>query len=837
MTVAIEQTTDTANRLLAEVVRPMLPVLLVPLGLIWAAMLITERMAWHNQALEPVIPAVISLASMTGWWFSRKPGQQSQQSQQGKLRVASASLVNRLAPSAINKLLMAAAIFCFAAALGCSYWRGVDSMLAHVSKAQPTQLMCRIISDPSPSGYSTMSIASVCLDNGMSFRCRLFWPDGDVPAYGCFVQVTGCVRQLNDKQEFLYRQGIVCSFSVSSIDQQFFETDLLGRTAAFRQQRYQLLTTDGGKSGWLLSGVLLGNSSEFNQCFSAEAFRVTGLSHLVAVSGSHLAVIASLLVWAMRKLKLSTWVEILVLVLLIGTYVVLTAVQPSALRSALMMVFLQGSRLLGRRAHSPSALTATACVMILVHPPTVFSLGFWLSVFAVFGIGVFLPLVSAWFESASALFLRKGVGDEPVQSKRINNLIKRYLVEPVALSLTAQFATLPLTIPVFACITLISLPANLLVTPLISMMLLIGLPGLTLAGFLPPVQVAMVGLLHLISSLTCFLAESLARFRFASAPVSTSLPLCLIVTFGFAALLYWFWPEPSRRRWQLLGVSLSALLVFMSWQALKPRPAELVILDVGQGDALLIREGRITILIDTGADATALRQALARNQVYSLDALILTHLDNDHCGALAALSGTVQPDMVYFAAGLLSEQADSSAISNAIELVGSSRVGEIAAGDTLQLSTRFELVILLPQHPVRLGGNADCIVAALNYDYEADGVVDLSVLLTADAEADILQAITRTYPELRFIAIKVAHHGSKAAVDLGQITDWACQVAIISVGLNNRYGHPAAQTLATLAAADVEVYRTDELGDIHIRFTADGLVISYPDRASLLWVF
>ena len=801
---------------LVSVTRPMVPYLLLPLLLIWAALAAAERFVWLGASLPPWLFAVVGFVLLGLSQVVAVPK-----------KFEKIKLVQKL-PSLMSRLALLSLSF----ALGLGNWSSVSDQRALLEQNSPTELTARVISDPQLGSISTASIVEIRTTDGESYRCRIFWPRQDiVPAYGSTVTVLGSFRPLSEYQEFLFRQGIVGSFSAKAISSSYFAESLLGRIAKYRADRNDLLSKGETSGDQLLSGVLLGNASKFNAGNTGEAFRITGLSHLVAVSGSHLAAIASMLVVMLRRFKLTSAVEVFTLSVLVVCYVLLTAVQPSALRAASMLFMLQSSRLVGKRAHAASAVTTTACLMILIQPATVFSLGFWLSVFAVFGIAVYLPLCLAWLQSAMAVFGGSKLSLSNAKTKKLEH----YLLEPMALSIVAQLSTLPLAVPVFATVSLIALPANLLVAPLITLMLIIGLPGLVLSSLIPPLEQPVVMILRVLAKLICWLAESLARIPSASTPCDVQFWFCLCFAVVLAAWLYRYWPLPTTKRLKALGATALLLAVLFTALALRPHPAEMIVLDIGQGDAIIVRDGNNTILIDTGPDPTRLRRALARNQVGSLDALILSHLDSDHTGALSALSGTVQPGAIYFASGLLEARPDAVAITDALSIVGSDSLFGLMAGDTLILSEHMNLSVLLPLNSVSNGDNDDSLVLSLNY-IENDEQLLYRVLLTGDAEAQTLAVICWRYSDLRFVAMKVAHHGSRQATSYEQLVFWDCEIALISVGADNHYGHPNSETLQTLTEANVSIYRTDELGDIHIRFTTHGLDIHYSNN-NFLWSY
>jgi competence protein ComEC len=342
---------------------------------------------------------------------------------------------------------------------------------------------------------------------------------------------------------------------------------------------------------------------------------------------------------------------------------------------------------------------------------------------------------------------------------------------------------------------------------------------------LGPVGPVLLGLLCSIADVADFLAILCSRIPFACLAVSLELVFCLIVGLCLATLLYLSWPQPSRRTTsRALAVAFATLVLAIATTFL-PALAQVVVLDVGQGDAILVRSGLAAVLIDTGPSDSALLNALARQRITHLDAVVITHLDVDHCGALEALNGTVSVGRVFFAEGLPAAQASDATFSTAAFLVGEGKIGELGLGDSLNLGDAMKLVMVWPRAPAVKGGNEESICFALEYDADRDSRPEARMLLTGDAEAPQLAGILSAAGETGFDALKVGHHGSRDAVTPRQLEEMGCRFAMISVGADNRYGHPTPETLAVLDDAGVRIYRTDLNGDIRILFSAERLSV------------
>jgi competence protein ComEC len=554
--------------------------------------------------------------------------------------------------------------------------------------------------------------------------------------------------------------------------------------------------------------MVLGDSRALDNTETARNFKITGLAHLIAVSGSHLAVIAVMLAWALERTSARRWFKTLLLVAFLAVYVVLTGFQPSAIRAAIMASVGALSFAAKRRRHTPSLLCAAALAMLVIDPANTFDVGYWLSVFAVLGISLFYPL------ARSLLSIKKWFYDN-------------YVAQPAALTIVAQAATLPLSAAFFGMLSLVSPLANLLAAPFATIIVGGGIFALMLNQFYDPLAMLLIQAVCAVADAMIMLVNWLASLPVVATPFFMELPLAIGVAVFAGATIYIFWRRISKKVCTtMLAIVLVFALVGAAWaqNAIAPK---LIMLSIGQGDAILVRDGPSTVLVDTGPSDTALLKALARQGVKRLDAVVLTHLDDDHAGALDALYGVVDTDTVYIADGLLDSTRASPMRQEAQKLTGEPDALTLARGDMLNISSALSAQVVWPQAPALEGANEESICLLLRYDCNGDGVPEFQSLLMGDAEQEELAQILASEQIGEVAVFKVGHHGSTDAVRASQLVQLNSKIALISAGENNRFGHPTAATLNELAQAQVEVFRTDQSGDITVSFTPTAIDVSY----------
>ncbi|TIC83998.1 ComEC/Rec2 family competence protein [Nocardioides sp. GY 10127] len=546
----------------------------------------------------------------------------------------------------------------------------------------------------------------------------------------------------------------------------------------------------------LVPALVNGDDSGLSQDVQAD-FAATGLTHLLAVSGTNLTLVVGLLVWVARLLGVrGRWLGVVGAAGIVG-FVLLARTEPSVLRAAAMgavgLVALgpDGGRRAGR------ALGAAVLVLLLLDPGLATSAGFALSTLATGGI---VWLAPAWRDALRA-WLPAGVA------------------EAVAVPTAAQLACTPVVAAISGQVSLVAVGANLLAEPLVAPATVLGLLGGLLCLVHPALGRPVGTVATWCVAVVVQVAHRGADLPLAAVDWGTSGAALLLLTVLTVAVARW---GPVLVRRPVPGASAALVLVLVTVVPL-PRPGWppdgwlLVACDVGQGDALVLASGEgEAVVVDAGPDPTAVDDCLDDLGVERVPLLVLTHFHADHVDGVAGVLDGREVGQVEVT-WLLDPPGGVEEVAAAVAGVP---VRTAAAGEVQQVGdVRLQTLWPLPADPAAGPGDGstanDASVVLLA---ETHG---LRLLLTGDVEPPGQEALARAYPDLRVDVLKVPHHGSSHQ-DLELLTGLGARIAVVSVGADNDYGHPAASVVEALDAAGAAVLRTDEDGDVAVVTTGSG---------------
>lgn len=553
----------------------------------------------------------------------------------------------------------------------------------------------------------------------------------------------------------------------------------------------------------LVAGAVCGSTRAMSERGLDDLFATCGVSHLVAVSGGHLVLIASVLTRALERTGIGVRARLVTLLVLTGAFVAFCGAPDSAVRSWAMSLASSASVLAGRRTHPLSSASVVALLMALWEPGVTGRLGYLLSVASVCGICLLGPYVRYLLR---VLFSAPRLRSPRVGGSRVLRSMGSSALDALSMTLVAQLVTAPLTCPAFGTLSLVAPLANVVLSPLFSALLVLGMAA-SLAAFAPPLQAALLFCCEVVGMPLVSGARALAALPGACVAVSVSEGPALLALLAVVCGLLALWPRVSRRALLLGGAAVAALALawHVRWRYLAP--ARVCVLDVGQADAVLVSDGSAAVLVDTGLGEEVL-PALARNNVRHLDAVVLTHLHDDHVGGLEAVLGAYGVRRVVVAEGV--DVGDCGV-----------PVTEVSSGDSLFVGG-FRLDVLWPVDPVDGLENEDSLVIAVSYD---EGDESLTALLTGDAEAPVLEALRADGRLDRVDLLKVGHHGSEASVTAEVAELLEPGVSVASAGEGNRYGHPDPVCIGTLEGAGSVFLCTIEAGDVCVEPGREGPLV------------
>ena len=536
----------------------------------------------------------------------------------------------------------------------------------------------------------------------------------------------------------------------------------------------------------LARGFVLGDDEGVDAA-TEEDFRRAGLSHLLAVSGQNVTLLALLAMPLLGALGVPLRERLFWVLALIAVYVPVAGAGPSIQRAGVMGALGLLATLGGRRTSRFYALAVAALVTLAIDPEIAADVGWQLSFAAVLGI---LLLATP---------LRERIGTRLGPGRW-----RRALAEGVAATVAATLATAPLIAFHFETLSTTTLIANVLALPAVAPAMWLGMctAGLAQVPGLPlePLN----GLNSLLLAYVAQVAEWCAAPPWAELRVhldGTGLALAYL-GLGAALAICRRWPRAVLAVAACAGACWLPLPSFGGAAVEPPQGLRVTVLDVGQGDAILLQPAHAgAVLVDGGPPGEGLTRKLEEAGVEDLGAIVVTHDQSDHAGGIEELWGEIPVSRFFFDRARPGLIAAASAAGAAPE--------RIAAGSELR-SGGLRLRVLWPP-PELLGAASageDPNRLALVIEARWRG---FTMLLTADAEAEAVPLATGPVDVL-----KVAHHGSDDAGLAELLERTRPRLAVISVGAGNPYGHPTPATVATLARHRVPTLRTDEEGSIAI---------------------
>lgn len=542
-----------------------------------------------------------------------------------------------------------------------------------------------------------------------------------------------------------------------------------------------------GDAANLVSGLAIGIDQGLSDSFLVN-MKATGLTHLTAVSGANCAIVLAAFWFIGKRLRLGRNARFIASVTALLGYVELVGPQASVLRAAFMMTTVLAALEFGRRVWVPAALGLGSAILLVCDPWLVADYGFWLSVLATLGLVILTPALTKWFEL--------------------------HFPKPLAIGLAATIAAQLWCLPLLATLqggfTTYSILANLLSEPIVAPITLLGLLASFFGPWFPLLGNLFMTMGFWLAGWIVFVANSLSQVPGSLLELPTNLSgLFLIVLFVLATSI-----AILNRKFAALLMSATLTLVWAgsSVGAMVPKLAwpirnwDVVACDVGQGDSLVIQNNGKFAVIDVGKDPELVDQCLDRLGVTRIDLLVLTHFDFDHVGGLSGAERgrtidlalispfpEVRPEAIFM-------KRELAKVAAHVVEAGLGLSGDLAGLNWNVFSS--------------LGQGADSAnQGSLGIRFEnREMVVYTMADLDERAQSNAVGSVS---PSTKPTIVKVSHHGSAdQSPEFYQRIN--AEVALISVGVGNSYGHPTSRILKILNELGARVFRTDKQGSISL---------------------
>ena len=542
----------------------------------------------------------------------------------------------------------------------------------------------------------------------------------------------------------------------------------------------------------LLTGDRSGLSYETRNQMS-----VAGISHVVAVSGLHVSLIVGLVqLLCLRRRRLASVVSIAAMLF----FAAMLGFPASVVRAVVMNSMLLLAPLLRRENDAPTALGFALLLLLMENPWAVADVSLQLSFGATAGIVLWARPLQRWQE-------KKFLSERFRKRHRCLTRLARGMFSIQAMSLSASVFTTPLVAYYFGTVSLIAPVTNLLLLTLIGYLFTCACAGVLLSFLWMPLGKIATRCLDWAVRLVLTVIRALSKIPFA-AVYTQSEYICLWLAAAYVLLAVFLIGRFRCKRvfCAAVAASLACAVAF----SMLPERAQLVytMLDVGQGQCILLQAGGVTAVVDCGGSyAEDAGEQLARRLLMQgrtqIDFLVLTHYDEDHAGGTEQLLSRIRVGSL-FAPDLEDENGLRERVITAAQRAGTS-VNLVTADVTVE----FPGGVLQIFAPMKGGADNDGISALMS-------VQEYDILITGDMDMQSEQLLVLRHG-LRDIEVLVAgHHGAKSSTGNALLQTVQPELVLISVG-KNFYGHPSAEVLQRIEDAGALVLRTDELGDIEIK--------------------
>ena len=638
--------------------------------------------------------------------------------------------------------------------------------------------------------------------NGKSYDVRVYLDEDRVIVPGDRVEGIFRLRYTADsgEREATYHQGkgiFLLAYQQEEITVTAGKLRLWDYPAIWRYKIIDLIDSAfPADTAGFAKALLLGDTTDLTYRQDRD-FQVSGLRHVVAVSGLHVSILFAIIHMLFGRQRVLNAIFGIPLLLVFAAVAGFT---PSIVRACIMQGLMLLALLVNKEYDPPSALSFAVLVILAVNPRVITSVSLQLSVGCM--IGIF-----AFSEPLRQYFLSFGKLKEKSKGKNLRARLIRWLTGSVAVTLSAMAVTTPLCAIYFGMISLVGIVANLLTLWVISFIFYGIMITCAASAIWAPLGQGVAWLISWPIRYVLGISGVLADFPFAAVYTDSVYIVCWLIL-SYVLLVVFFLLK--RKNPGIAAGAISTLLLVcigLSWLEPNLDETRVSVIDVGQGQSILLQQGEKRYLVDCGGvhagiTADTVANFLLSQGIFRLDGVILTHYDADHAGSVLNLLTSVSADKLY-----IPDTYDSNGIRECMEATHPDSISLVKK--TMDIKLDGGRIIL---YPAEAGVNDNESSVCILFQTQ-----NCDILITGDrSKAGEKMLLEQTkLPEVELLV--VGHHGSNTATSYELLLAAKPQAAVISVGADNPYGHPRQEVLDRLSMFCKQIYRTDQQGTIIFR--------------------
>ena len=566
----------------------------------------------------------------------------------------------------------------------------------------------------------------------------------------------------------------------------------------------------------ILGGIVFGNETINPDEDTKEAFRTSGLLHLLAASGLNVALIFGIWWWGANLIKLPYNFSIITGAIFIIFYTFMTGFPPSILRASLMILFVLFGKLIDRNSDSIGLIFFVGLLILLYNPKMIFDIGFELSFVVTFGLIVCVNTIVSKFQDMDDIDQEK-FHNKPNFVKQIGFLFSpKSIVSTLSVPLIAQLWVIPLQMHYFNNLAPLSVFANIAVVPFIGILSFIGFISSILA-LIPKINTFIVSLFDWIANpLLGLLIKISTLFSSFKYSLINTISLNGFQIFGIWGIILLFilnLKNNFKIKKQIFALIFLCLIVGISFLNINSNKLEIVMFDVGEADSFLIKTPQNKyILIDTGrlpyqgiSSAQAIINRYLKNKrISNLEIMILTHFDSDHAGGAVDILNNFKVNKT-----IIQNSDKISEVKSSIEkTLKDKNVNQKYANCNETIYQEKDLTLKTFIHPDKSDNEAS-IITLLTYK-------DKNILFMADAGTLAFHRLKQFFPK-NIDILKVGHHGAENVLDNDLLNYLNPKYALISVGIN-KFNHPHPSTIELLNNHNINIISSWNLSFTQITF-------------------